>query len=265
MSSRLSWLAAVVLFSFNLCLGQAPSGTFTLNFNPATTPLIDLAGTFQTSQSIVGAGGAQIPFAFGVDLTNDASGRLRGAGTAIVQVGDDFVAAAYTANGTVTGGGIRPVQVSLSVRLSGEDIVGGQETKFSVSVRYKLTLNTEAGNLQGTARGSAKFEKLGSGQIRENFITVPLPPGVDGSWSASLTVIPLTKLGGTGTISLPNGRMLQGILSGSFSPFTGVSKIRLVGVNESKGINVTFTTTSTEGGVQLETVRGRILGQTVRE
>jgi hypothetical protein len=88
---------------------------------------------------------------------------------------------------------------------------------------------------------------------------------VDGSWSASLTVIPLAKLGGTGTISLPNGRMLQGILSGSFLPFTGVSKIKLVGINESKGVNVTFTTTSTEEGVQLETVRGRVLGQTVRE
>lgn len=80
-----------------------------------------------------------------------------------------------------------------------------------------------------------------------------------------MTVIPLTKLGGTAFIFLPNGRILQANVSGSFSSRTGVSKIKVTGIGGDKGFTVTFTTTTGEEGLQLETVRGRILGQTLVE
>jgi hypothetical protein len=227
--------------------------------------LIDLTGDFNTSQNIVGAGGTLTPLVYTITLTNDPSGKLHASGVAIVQIGNDLVAAAYTAKGNVTGGGLHPTRVSLTVRLTGEGPVANTETTFTISLRYNLFLDVADGTLQGSARGSVNLGVLGKGTVRDDFTVVPLPPGVDGSWSANLTVIPLNKLSGTGSISLPNGRVLQGLISGSFSTRSGISKIKLTGTGGDKGFSVTFTTTEGEEGLQLETVRGRILGQSVFE
>jgi len=258
---------AFTLFSAltTLSRADAPSGEFSIDFDASSTPLIDLSGSFETSQSIIGAGGTTTPLVFSLNLTNDPSGRIRGTGAAIVQIGDAFVVGNYVANGNVSGGGVHDTRVSLVVRITGEDVIAGQETTFSISIRYNLTLSVDDGELQGTARGSAHFSKLGNGKIREDFATVPLPGGQDGSWSVTLNVVPLLKLGGTGTISLPNGRNLQGTISGSYSSGSGIAHIKLTGVGSDKGFSVTFTTSDSDEGPQLETVRGRVLGQTLLE
>jgi hypothetical protein len=245
---------------------QAPSGEFNFAFDAATTPLIDLTGEFSTSQNIVGQGGTLTPLTYTIILTNDPSGKLHGTGVAIVQIGNDVIAAAYTAKGNVTGGGLHPTRVSLTVRLSGNDMIAGNpDTPFTMSLRYNLFLDVADSSLQGSARGSVNLGPLGTGTVRDDSNVVNLPGGIDGSWSADLTIIPLNKLSGTGFVSLPNGRTLQGIISGSFSAGTGISKIKLTGTGSDKGYSVTFTTTAGEAGLQLETVRGRILGQSVFE
>jgi hypothetical protein len=223
--------------------------------------MIVLSGDFNTSQNIIGAGGTTTPLSYSINLTNDTSGKLHATGVAIVQIGNDIVAATYVARGNVTGGGLQPTRVSLSVRLTGEGVVANTETTFVIGLRYNLFLNVDSGNLEGSVRGSVSFNHIGAGTVRDDFTAVPLPGGIDGSWSANLTIIPLSKLGGTGFISLPNGRMLQGLISGSFSASTGISKIKLTGVGGDKGFSVTFTTTTGEAGLQIETVRGRALGQ----
>jgi hypothetical protein len=259
-------LSVVLALAPRASWAQAPSGDFTLDFDAGTTPLIDLGGEFNTSQNIVGAGGTLTPLNYSITLTNDANGKLHGTGVAILQIGNDVVAAEYSARGNVTGGGLRATRVSLTVRLSGNDtIANNPDTPFSMSLRYNLFLDVENGLLQGSVRGSVKLGVLGTGTVRDDFAVVPLPGGIDGSWSANLTIIPLNKLSGTGSISLPNGRTLLGIISGSFSTRTGISKIKLTGTGSDKGFNVTFTTTTGDEGLQLETVRGRILGQSVFE
>jgi hypothetical protein len=267
--SRIVAATAVCLFfvmaAVRLSWAQAPSGNFTFSFDAASTPLIDLNGDFSTSQNIVGAGGTLTPLSYSINLTNDPSGKLRATGVAIVQIGDDVVAANYSASGNVSGGGLHPTRVSLTVRLAGEGVIASTETTFTMSIRYNLFLDVEDGLLQGSARGVVDFKQLGTGKVRDDFVSVPLPGGVDGSWSANLTIIPLTKLGGTGYILLPNGRQLQGNISGSFANSTGIAKIKLTGTGSDKGFTVTFTTTTGDEGLQLETVRGRILGQSVFE
>jgi len=244
---------------------DAPSGEFSFDFNATNTPLIDVSGNFDTTQSIIGAGGTTTPLVYSLNLTNDPSGRIHGTGAVIIQIGDDFVVGTYVATGSASGGGVRPTRVSLIVRLTGEGPIAGTETSFTIAIRYSLTLNVDDGELQGTARGFARFSHLGSGLIREDFAAVPLPGGIDGSWSVTLRVVPLLKLAGTGTISLPNGRNLQGMISGSYSSGSGIARIRLTGVGGDRGFSVTFTTSSSDAGPQLETVRGRVLGQTLLE
>jgi len=258
-------LFVLLAFSARPSWGQAPSGEFTFSFDAATTPLIDVSGDFHAVQNIIGAGGTLTPLDYTINLTNLPSGKIRSTGVAIVYVGNDVVPAFYTASGNVSGGGTKPTRVSLSVRLTGEGVIANTETTFTISLSYNLFLNVEDGQLQGSARGVANFKQLGSGTVRDDFVTVPLPGGIDGSWSTTMTIIPLKKLGGFAYIFLPNGRIMQASLSGSYSANSGISKIKLTGVGEDKGFTVTFTATSGEEGLQLETVRGRILGQTLVE
>src|SRR5437868_12133062 len=92
-----SWLIAVLALSCNFCFAQ-PSGEFSIDFDNST-PLIDMSGTFQVNDQIIGAGGQPIALSFGVPITHSSSGGLRGAGGTPVQIGDGFVAANYRASG----------------------------------------------------------------------------------------------------------------------------------------------------------------------
>src|SRR5205085_7100090 len=75
--SRLCFIA-LLTFSCNFCFAQ-PSGEFSIDFDNST-PLIDMSGTFQVNDQIIGAGGQPIALSFGVPITHSSSGGLRGAG-----------------------------------------------------------------------------------------------------------------------------------------------------------------------------------------
>src|SRR5947199_4015314 len=117
------WFVGVLALSCNFSLAQ-PSGEFSVDFDNST-PLIDMSGGFQVADQILGADGQTVPLNFGIGITHLSSGAIRGAGTAIVQIGDDFVAAFYRANGRVSGGGENPIHVFLAVSLFGDGTVGG--------------------------------------------------------------------------------------------------------------------------------------------
>jgi hypothetical protein len=254
--SRL-YFVAILFASLKLCFAQATSGLVTFSFD-STTPILDLTGTFPVNASVVGAGGQETPISTGISLTQDSRGRLRGSGTAIVSFGNSFLAASYTATGTVTGGGTSPTRVTLTIRLSGEGLVGGENTRFRIFVRYvNLIFNSSTLALGGTTRGTANFSAIGNGTIRSD-VSVALPANMTGSWHADLNIVALQRLGGSGTITLSNGRILQGNLTGTFSSSTGLSRVKFIGINDSKGVTATFTISTT-----LQTLRGRILGQTV--
>src|SRR4051794_19317945 len=160
--SRLCFIA-LLTFSCNFCFAQ-PSGEFSIDFDNST-PLIDMTGSFSVNDQIIGAGDQPIPLSFGVAITHSSSGSLRGIGSAIVQIGDGFVAANYRASGRVSGGGNNPVRVFLSVHLSGEDNLAGVETRFAISVAYNLTFNPEEGDLEGSSSGNATLNQA-KGRIR---------------------------------------------------------------------------------------------------
>ncbi len=256
-------VAAVLLASLPCCLAQeAPSGLVSFAFNKSTVPVWDLTGDYQFDQSIQAVGDTTVDLSFGISITNDVQGRLRGSGVAFVAVGNDLVAGNYTASGRVSGGG-QATRVTLQLRLTGDDVIGGVQTRFSISVKYDLTVNPQGLSLVGRARGNSSFAKLGSGPIHDDDISVSLPAGADGSWTAQMNIVPLNRLGGSGSIVLSNSRTLPTSLSGSFSTSTALAKVKLAGINEGRGtqLNLDFFT----GASQPEAVNGKILGQTVRE
>ena len=255
--------AAVFVLSLPLCFAQTSPVTFA--FTGADTPLWDLSGNFQINDVLQGViGGQDVPLSFGITLTDDGHGRLRGSdaaalsGPILVTVGNDTVAAHYVVIGRVAGG-VNDTRITLMIRLTGEDVIAGITTKFSIIVRYKLAV--VEGVLQGTSRGSAKFSRLGTAIIRNPEVSIPLPAGMDGSWSLQMNFVPFKKLAGIGTIVLSNGRNLSFRLSGSSS--AGRFAVKLIGINENLGgrLGLIFF----DGAANPEVVTGRILGQTIRQ
>jgi hypothetical protein len=262
------FLLALLALACQPVFAQAPTGAVTLNFDKTTIPLIDLQGTFDpTNQVVNGVGDATVPLSYlgGLGLTHHSNGRLTGTGVIPVQIGEDFVAATYKAVGSVHGGGNRLTRVQLTVLLTGKDVIVGVESTFRIIITYNLVLNVDDWTLEGTSRGSVKLGSVGRGSVRSNVI-VPLNGTGDGAWSANLNILALKKIGGSGTITLPTGRSIPGVLGGSFALRSNLSRVRFTGINEGKGSTATFNLTPTdESPVAVQTVRGRILGQTVLE
>ncbi|PWU09299.1 MAG: hypothetical protein C5B50_27685 [Verrucomicrobia bacterium] len=224
-------LVALVLFCFRSGFASPPSGSFTLSFSSPTSVLYDLTGIYDIDQQIQGADDSTVDLSLvGLQIEQDGQGRLRapnGAGLILVTIGpQDAVAADYTASGRVSGGGSSPTRVHLQVKLRGNDIVAGLPTGFNISITYDLEVTD--GVLTGTARGNANFSKLSGGTINSP-VSIPLPDGMDGTWALTLDVVPLNKLGGSGTVVLSNGRVLQGRINGDYSLNQARSKIRLKG------------------------------------
>lgn len=262
--SRFCFLA--FLFS-SLCLGsaQAPSGLVSFSFDSLASRVYDLSGSVAIEQAMIGAGGQETPIAFSVDVTHDAKGRLSGTGMTILNVGNDFVAAAYKVNGKTSGGGNSVNRASFTVKLSGEDTIAGvPNTRFSISIHYNLEADAEELAFIGSARGDAHFSGLSSGSIKSD-VSVGLAPGMDGSWSVQMNIVALKKLAGSSTITLSNQRGLQTHLSGSYSSSTAIAKVKLSGIDEGKGTSVNLNFISSQEGTEIEKLSGKILGQSVRQ
>jgi len=89
---------ALLVLSCNFCFAQ-PSGQFSLPFDPSTTPLIDMNGTFSVTDQIVGAADQPINLSYSIHLIHSGNGALHGVpgDAALVQIGDaDLLAAVAT-------------------------------------------------------------------------------------------------------------------------------------------------------------------------
>src|SRR5882672_5002828 len=253
--------AAMLGLSIQLGLGEAPSGLVYLVPAGGSTAVWDLSGGYPITQVMQGAGGQSLDLSFGIDITQDARGRLQGSGQTLVGVGNNFVAANYSVSGRISGGGSDVARASLVVRMSGEDVIAGVFTPFSVVIIYNVAIDTKSHRLFGMARGRARFGQLGSATIN-SLADIPLPAGMNGTWSVQMNIVPLQRLGGTGAIVLSNGRILPVSLTGSFfSPDT--SRVRLFGLSDARGTALDLQFDTVEGLSTVLGLRGRILGQVV--
>lgn len=253
--------AAMLGFSIQFGLGEAPSGTVYLVPAGGSTAVWDLSGGYPITQVMQGAGGQSLDLSFGIDITQDPRGRLQGSGQTIVGVANSFVAASYSVSGRVSGGGGDVARASLLVRMSGQDVIGGVFTPFSIVIMYNVEIDSKNQRLFGMARGRAGFGRLGSATIN-SLADMPLPAGMNGTWTVQMNIVPLQRLGGTGNIVLSNGRAFPMSLTGSFfGPDT--SRVRLSGLGTARGTALDLQFNTVEGISTMLGLRGRILGQVV--
>jgi len=251
-------LVAALLASARFCQADAPDGVLPFTFNAPNAAVYDLSGGLQLNQTMVGPAGTEVALSYGVELTQDARGFFTGSGETIVQIGDnDFVAAAYSVKGRIRVIG-DATHVTLVVRLRGEDVIAGVFTPFNISAVYELNVAAETGTLEGRARGSANFGRLGRSKISSTPVSLALPSGAGGGWTLQLTIVPLNRLAGSALVILPNGRTFQAHLSGRF--FGDRSVVRISGFAEGRGNSVTIVFNT---GLEVLFLRGRVLGQLV--
>lgn len=249
--------AALCASTQNTPAGQSvPSGPVSFSFTNLTAPVYDLTGSYQFDQQALVAGGTPVNLSMGFSVQQDAAGRLRGSGVTNVQIGSDFYAATYSVSGTVTGGGSKATRATFSVRWAAQDATDGASAPLTISVQYKLEVSPWV--LNGTAHGQAKFAKLGSRRINSPIAGVLLPAGVDGSWSVAMN---LQASGGSGSITLPNGRSLQTSLASSYSANSGLDRIKLSGTGGDRGNTLSLNFFPSTRALQ--SLSGKILGQTV--
>jgi len=260
-------LLAVAVLLCKVSFAQSISNTVTLSFDKTTAPLVDLTGDLSpTNQTVISSVGDSVALTFGgLIVTNTGTGKIKGVSDVpiLAQIGDaEPFAASYRVNGSVTGGGTKPTRVDMTVVLSGTDqSVAGVNSQIKVMIHYKLTLDVDNWVLSGTSKGSVRFSKVSSGKIKAD-VSIPAPGSPDGAWSVNMDVLALDKIGGSATITTPTGRQLPGTISGNVNK-DGLARVNFKGTFDGKGSSAKFNFFPSDAGVELQTMKGRILGQTV--
>lgn len=264
----------VLLLSLQFSSAQIYSGAYNFAFDQGSFPVYDLTGTYEMNQELQGPGGATVPLAFTIPtVIHDNSGKLRGSGLLMLNIGEDYVAANYTVSGTVSGGGANTRAV-FTVRLTGQDVIAGRARRFSGSVSYNLLVDAGSLTLEGTSKGSITVQGVGTSKvISDSLISPNLPNRVDGAWRVEMNLLALKKLGGSATIIVnsfmapdgstwpADGRVIPTNVSGSYVARTDLARTQLTGINEGRGNSLLMIFSPGTDTAQLS---GRILGQTIR-
>ena len=287
LKTRLLMVPALFL-SLPLVLAQAPSGPVDFYFDRTTYPVWDFSGPYTFSQKIVAAGGSTIDLIYAVNLTQSLSGSLKGEGTTMVTIGNEVLAATFKASGSVSLGG-NSTQVRLNVSLSGAglDAFGGQNRKFSAKLSYDLRVDPDPNNAPAwiapasgvPVRGSISVAGLGGSTIipagDPSTYSIPLPPGIDGSWSCLMDVVSIGQhIGGTATIAvdsyaqadnpvgIPITRVMTTNIKAKYNASNNQAQVVLTGLPGSTptSLQVYFTA----GAAHPSKVSGKILGQTIK-
>jgi hypothetical protein len=283
MKNRL-FCAALLLSSLQFGFAQIQT---TLSLGPTNgLPVWDISGIYQiTNQmqvAVIGPKSAhlaspptQVVFNQ-LPLGVDAHGKVTGGGWILVPVGNDVVGGYSTVSGKMSGGGTN-THVNFTVKFTGNGTIAGVDTTCNISSRYNLQViyapgaNPPLTNLIGKASGSAHFSHMGSGTLKDNPLSLPLPPGVDGTWSMTVGLSQFgNKLSGSGNVVVPNTptTTLATTANGSISK-SGMGKVKLSGYGASAGTQLTvqfFPIWAVPGPniVQVTGLNGKVLGQSVK-
>ncbi len=256
-------LLTMVLAGFaSLARAEMAAGTYTVSFG-GNLDLYDLSGTYSED-----LGGINLNYT----LTMEPSGKFTGVGTA--SAGDFFgydlnldmdldFTGAVSVSGNVT-------RVNMQMKLKGGGTVEGYAVTFSANMKETCEIDTSSQSLVGTVSGKVNvavpaMHKKASQPVRDT-VNTPLPWGMNGSWDLVLNVIPSgkSKYTGSGEVALSNDRTLPFTVTGSYASKSDTSKLTLKGSGSNRGASVSVLGAFESGSVNVQTLAGKILGQTLK-
>lgn len=267
LKNRLS-CTALLLSSLQFGFAQSQTNDATLTFGPPLTPVWEISGYYQITNRLQGVKFRPLDIVFkDLGLGVDAHGKILGAGTTVVPVGDDYVGGDYKVTGNISGGGAK-TRVKFTVKFKGNGTVAGIVTTCNMTVKYDLQVNPLGLTMVGKTTGNANFSNLGGGKFNSD-ISLPLPPGVNGGWTVVPDLLVFgNKISGTAVIFVntwTNGSTttLATKAKGNVSKSL-VQKVKLSGSGSSAGTQITLEFAPTPATTnQLATAKGKVLGQKV--
>jgi hypothetical protein len=257
MSKNVSLLGLCAFVALGSTVFAGPSGPYSFDFGLPGKPLWDISGTYTLSPTVGGSASVVFP----VTIAQDSQGTLTGSGSVAVEIDGVATTGTYSLKGKVTNsGGV--ARINATVKVSGSGLVQGLQTTYSLSANYKLEIDPISRTVIGSASGSAKASGIGSGPVAES-VSAALPSTMSGGWKLQMNLVPTgTKLGGTSSVVLGNGRTLNLGVKGSYSSKNGKSAISLSGLGAAKG--TTLKVAGNGDKLTPVTVTGKILGQAVQ-
>ena len=230
-------------------MAQVPSGPFSYVFT--NTPLWDVTGTYHLSGT---SNGVTVTATF--VMTNSAAGAITGTQTEVLNDGSITLTVDDTVTGKISvkaGEAVAslkssgPVTGTLSGTAKGKSTASVVESNLTVEVAFSEALKLQAGSV----KASRKFAAV---------VSTALPAGMDGDWTLDTDITTNgTKLAGTGTLTLSNGRFFNYLITGSYNTGTEVAKLKLAGQGVAAKTSLSLTTEGTN--MVLTTLKGKVLGQ----
>jgi hypothetical protein len=229
-------------------IAQVPTGQFSYAFT--NTALWDIGGIYTnntvTNDVVI------------VTFEQEASGVLTGARTETYVSGSDHAEGTGSIAGRVkTKSGVLEVTDSSKGEISG--VSGGQSYVGNFTSKGTATLAPSTLTIftSGTIRVCVVGGKCATDT---QGYSLPLPNGMTGDWTLDLNVVSTgNKLGGTGTLTLSNGRVFSYQIIGNYNSKSQSSKLKLAGVGDATGTSLSLTTQGT--AMDLTALKGKVLGQ----
>jgi len=189
-------------------------------------------------------------------IQQQASGLITGTRTETYVNGSDSVEGSGPIAGkTVPSPGM--VRASLKENESLSGVRGGIAYSATASIRETAAFIPPTLYVSGSARLCPVGGKCSAGT--ESF-TVPLSADVSGGWTLTINpILSANTISGSGTVTLSNGRQLEYQITGTYSPKTQLSKLKLVGLGDAVGTSFSLTTEGTD--MTLLNLKGKVLGQ----
>ena len=229
---------------------QGAGGQITYMFN--NTPLWDVSGSYTNIDTSNGND------TLIVKLLQQANGQITGVRSETYVNGADSAAGSGPIAGkTLERGGT--VGASLKESESVTGISGGVAYTANASDKSTATINpsTLAFFFSDTARACVIGGKC---VTQTSDTTVPLPAGMNGEWTLTIdTTAAGSKLSGTGTMTLSNGRELGYQITGSYNAKSQLTKLKLIGEGDAAGTSLSLTTQG--AAMNLVGLKGKVFGQ----
>jgi hypothetical protein len=257
MLKKLSTLFLALTLPHSLLFGDEASGQYFLSFeNP---PIWDISGDY--SETLEG-------FTLDYTLVSDPQGRFNGQGTFTYEDGDfNSFDGQFTFRGRIRSAH-GATRVGMGCKFSGTGFI--EDVDATITGRIRKRLEVDVDRLQLAGRAGARFRIHAPGLVRTNdTVIVPdftseIPLGMDGTWELTMNVFPdNSNYTGNATIDLSNGSQYSFNLTGKHT-VSDLSKFRLKGDESNPRSRFSISTVVTNEEMFVQTLRGRMLGQSVR-
>ena len=244
-------LGLLIVLGAASATAQVPSGPFSYVFT--NKPLWDVSGSYTNDSSSNGVSDHAI-----MVITHTAKGQITGSRTDEITEGLNSADAIGTLTGKVSVRAGVPTATlnergTLTGLHSGVSYTGTVVGKATATVDpLALTINSVASE-RLCAHGGRCVTDSGDE-------TYDLPAGMTGDWTLDTAITnAATRLSGTGTLTLSNGRVLTYKITGSYIARTAVAKLKLIGQSDAVGTSLSLTTHGL--AMDLTRLTGKVLGQ----